>query len=378
MKLICNPLRTDSSTPATIAYVDAYDMYELGAFKKGVAEVTASFHLDGDAPTLLCEIEWHPKGSFRPSAATSFSGSITLPLWFHRGSSCVLVALDKVEDKLPPEAFVEHDTAEVDMVHAEIHVQHEGAAETTADSATHMVVTDADPHVEHDPPVQSPPALSIQAGTTSTNVPISHELPQGAPFANVQTGIPTRRVSLDREPSAQHTPLANVQAGIPSTRVSLDRVPPVQDTAHANIQARMPAEMCCMGATPETGPSLGRQLLIPGAEVHVAHRLPSHSHLSAATAFPGRASSGPIAPLANMDPTGVDRDAPVTGGNAGGGYTGEGSKKRKASELAERLETYSKVLLEPGPGSSKNPNRQMAPSSWPHQIYIDSDTTEEE
>lgn len=181
MKLICSPLLGDSPAK-TIYYTNAYDIYELGAFRKGEVEVAASFQQERGRLSLLVEMKRHSRGP-RPSAETTFTGCIRLPLWFYRSSSCVLADLDNIKDKLPVEAFVEDDPEQAATVDAEIHVQIDGQGVVPGTQAEGAHVIDAEVRVQPKPVLS--PEIHVNgtfAGLTDTEThvkrqPLTHTSP---------------------------------------------------------------------------------------------------------------------------------------------------------------------------------------------------------
>lgn len=109
IKLICDPFLRKAGKEHSIDYRRAYDIYTVGAFKKGQVQVRASFYPSGhgpENPTLLFSLMWRPELGRRSHSGDWFHGSLTLPLTFHRSSSCVLVVQEEVKNDLPLQALI--------------------------------------------------------------------------------------------------------------------------------------------------------------------------------------------------------------------------------------------------------------------------------
>lgn len=221
MKLICNPSLPKSPRPDTISYAEAYDIHHIGAFKQGEAEVTASFQLggrDNHRPTLLFNVRWWPKRDRGVREAEPFSGSMRLPLWFHRSSSCVLVVLDEIENNLPPEALAGRDTRQdmqADIPSVEIHDQHAPPPENPPVANVLMVAPEVEMLDERGPPQEDPPVVNTQAGTPSAEMHDEHgHSPENPPVANMHMVIPSAESSVRHEPPTQIAPVANMQPDV--------------------------------------------------------------------------------------------------------------------------------------------------------------------
>ncbi|MBE3045921.1 hypothetical protein IMZ48_25940 [Candidatus Bathyarchaeota archaeon] len=97
LKLICEPFTIPSAPNTTILYRRAYDLYTIGIFRAGKITLKTSFLPEHDVPggrMLVLIVEWRKKLDNAvpvPTYGHRLVGSVTLPLEFHRSSSCMLV-----------------------------------------------------------------------------------------------------------------------------------------------------------------------------------------------------------------------------------------------------------------------------------------------
>ncbi|MBE3045847.1 hypothetical protein IMZ48_25545 [Candidatus Bathyarchaeota archaeon] len=299
MKLICNPLLPNLSRPDTFSYDEAYDIHHIGALREGRAEVTASFNLGGQRPTLLFDIRWWPKRDWRPRGAEPFSGSVSLPLWFHRSSSCVLPILEEIQDNLPPEALVGYD-ATLDM---------------------HADTYDAQMHGPFEPPKNSP-------------------------FSDTQTEIPDTEMYDDDGPHTQYPPPSNMQTDIPAIEMVEEHAPPTQYTPAANANTQMYDEH---GPPSQYFPHVGMSTDNHLIEMNNEYRPPTQSppvsntqrDIPVAESYLGHRASASVAPRGNTQLDPIDLSTSETGADEETSYTEEIRGSRKISRETETAGRYS-------------------------------------
>ena len=262
MKLICNPLMPPSKSPKpdAISYEDAYDVHHIGTFKEGKAEVTASFQLDGrgrNKPALVFSIRWWPKRDWA-RAKEPFSGSLTLPLWFHRSSSCVLVVLDGIENNLPPEALVQCDTTDevqADVPDAQMHDPSGPSPEVSPISSTHTGIPGAEID-EHEPAAHFYPSANTQTDIPGAELYDEHGPDfqcSSPPPASIQTDIPVKEVKHEYAPPTHFSTVANPQMSIRDAKSYFGHGPLTPVSPLANMQSD-PMDL----DTDETRPYKGR------------------------------------------------------------------------------------------------------------------------
>lgn len=101
LKLICDPAHNDLLSEQLVHSTTAYDLYNLGFFRRGTLQVKVELGGTADDPSLDVYLSWNPEFP-DPCPQDWEQGLVKLPLFADRATCCVLVELSNVDSQPAP------------------------------------------------------------------------------------------------------------------------------------------------------------------------------------------------------------------------------------------------------------------------------------